>query len=419
MHRNNHQGSTDVDKRWTGLTNALAGTFCASLNFITPQVSAEPLISFNVSSVDPSLSSLRYSTLPREITCTENLTPWTKLLPCTTKAGIASLFNAYAIYDADYHSMSANVHIHRREAGLRQFLTDTKLFIPQKTDWSLKFLFDKEIAGLCPVAEDGTDILVTLPKKEGFSWEGVAQPERQGEFWKIPLKLGKPLNFGVRYSDPTPDRSANAKAAQPIQLHRHLTGYGRERGGITFRLTNTSPHPKTVTHLEVLPWFLKLYLHTLTHTTRSLMPDLPLPAVNHTLRYQPAIPRARPSVLELTLTLPPGSMTVYSIQFDRAFIKYTEHPPDANRGFDTGAAVLSVHANATAGEEGYRLYSDVLLIALPTPDFSMPYNVITMTCTVVALYFGTAFNLLVKRFEGLGEDQMKKKWWMFWIKEKK
>ncbi len=28
---------------------------------------------------------LRYATLPREIVCTENLTPWKKLLPCGSK----------------------------------------------------------------------------------------------------------------------------------------------------------------------------------------------------------------------------------------------------------------------------------------------------------------------------------------------
>lgn len=30
-------------------------------------------------------SLLRYGTLPREIVCTENLTPWKKLLPCDSK----------------------------------------------------------------------------------------------------------------------------------------------------------------------------------------------------------------------------------------------------------------------------------------------------------------------------------------------
>ena len=33
---------------------------------------------------------------------------------------------------------------------------------------------------------------------------------------------------------------------------------------------------------------------------------------------------------------------------------------------------------------------------LPTPDFSMPYNVICLTCTVVALAFGPLHNITTK-----------------------
>jgi hypothetical protein len=39
-----------------------------------------------------------------------------------------------------------------------------------------------------------------------------------------------------------------------------------------------------------------------------------------------------------------------------------------------------------------------LLLSLPTPDFSMPYNVIILSSTVIALAFGSVFNLLARRF---------------------
>lgn len=38
---------------------------------------------------------------------------------------------------------------------------------------------------------------------------------------------------------------------------------------------------------------------------------------------------------------------------------------------------------------------------LTTPDFSMPYNVITFTCTVLALYFGSLLNVIRRR---VGEE---------------
>lgn len=47
-------------------------------------------------------------------------------------------------------------------------------------------------------------------------------------------------------------------------------------------------------------------------------------------------------------------------------------------------------------------YTEVLLVPLTTPDFSMPYNVITFTCTVLALYFGSLLNILRRR---VGEEE--------------
>lgn len=49
-----------------------------------------------------------------------------------------------------------------------------------------------------------------------------------------------------------------------------------------------------------------------------------------------------------------------------------------------------------------RSYSEVLLVPLTTPDFSMPYNVITITCTAFALYFGSLLNVLRRR---VGEEE--------------
>jgi len=41
-----------------------------------------------------------------------------------------------------------------------------------------------------------------------------------------------------------------------------------------------------------------------------------------------------------------------------------------------------------------RLYTESLLIVLPSPDFSMPFNVIAFTSTLLAFFFGSLFNTL-------------------------
>ncbi|KAJ3068463.1 hypothetical protein HDU98_008367 [Podochytrium sp. JEL0797] len=416
--------SLDRDARWTGLTNALAGTFCASMNFITPKVSAEPTESFRVDGIDPASNWLRYATLPREITCTENLTPWAKLLPCSTKSGIASLFNAYSLYDADYHSMRVKMHRPCPTCPLELVQELLVMLDPvrkgwqRNLDWSFKFFLNREIMGLCPLAgSNSVGVVVELPVekvRDGVQISGGPYSSEEEGVYTFPLELGKPLDVSVKYTNPAPYRDTHP--IPPVQIHRHLTGYGRERGGINIRLTNTSPSPHSITLLEVVPWYLMIYLHTL-ETRVSMLNDssFTLSAPPMRMKYQPNIPRLRPTVLEMTTTLPPDSVTTIHYAFDRAFIKYTEHPPDANRGFDIGPAVVTVHSDKPDSE--YRLYSEILLIALPTPDFSMPYNVITMTCTIVALYFGTVFNLIVKRLEGVEDKKVVRRWWMFWVKK--
>ena len=107
-----------VDGTWKELTNVLSGIFCASLNFIDSTNTVQPSASFKPLGIGNGLCPflfilsktlflvkkfpahfpcflflcvelevtdhrfLRYATLPREIVCTENLTPWKKLLPC-------------------------------------------------------------------------------------------------------------------------------------------------------------------------------------------------------------------------------------------------------------------------------------------------------------------------------------------------
>lgn len=49
---------------------------------------------------------LLHGTLPGEVVCTENLTPFVKLLPCKGKAGVSSLFDGHRLFDASWQSMS-------------------------------------------------------------------------------------------------------------------------------------------------------------------------------------------------------------------------------------------------------------------------------------------------------------------------
>jgi phosphatidylinositol glycan class T len=44
--------------------------------------------------------------------------------------------------------------------------------------------------------------------------------------------------------------------------------------------------------------------------------------------------RQRPAYFELALSLPPRAQCDVRVDFERAFLRWNEYPPDAHKGFD-------------------------------------------------------------------------------------
>lgn len=201
----------------------------------------------------------------------------------------------------------------------------------------------------------------------------------------------------------------------PLYAFRSFTGHGQERGGVQTLLTNPSAtSPIEFIYFESLPWFMKPYLHTLTAQISNHPSPSPHNAdIIKSIYYRPALDRRRGTQLELLLSVPAASTVVLTYDFDKAILRYTEYPPDANRGFDIAPAVIRIlpggtaNPNSTNADDTFQasiyLRTTSLLLPLPTPDFSMPYNVIILTSTVMALAFGGIFNFLVRRFVGADE----------------
>jgi phosphatidylinositol glycan class T len=102
------------------------------------------------------------------------------------------------------------------------------------------------------------------------------------------------------------------------------------------------------------------------------------------------------------LVIPPRTTIDITMDVTKAFLRYTEHPPDAQRGWDLPPAIftpveLQNNGSLVLPQDG-RIYTPTLLVDLATPDFSMPYNVIIFTCTLTAAIFGNVFNLLTRKF---------------------
>jgi len=278
--------------------------------------------------------------------------------------------------------------------------------------WSLREVFGRPIKGMCSLVDHeeprSETVCINVPKEREVHVQTNGTYSEESYDDEL-LRCYQPSE-GQDFDFLLPEQELSVKTPlkqPPLYASRAIVGHGQERGGTQSILVNPSTIESVkLVYLESLPWFMKPYLHTLratVHTNGRLVKESKPILETH---YRPAVDRHRGSHLELLLTIPPASTLTLTYDFDKAILRYTEYPPDANRGFDAAPAVIrllnqpSPHA---VSRKGTYLRTTSLLLPLPTPDFSMPYNVIILTSTVMALGFGSIFNLLVRRFVAADE----------------
>jgi phosphatidylinositol glycan class T len=189
----------------------------------------------------------------------------------------------------------------------------------------------------------------------------------------------------------------------PFLVNRYVLGIGQQDGELVIHFSNNLKSTANVTVLFSSPWPVRFYFHTLKGLLSS--PNLGVSELSRDyfkiLSLLPSEDRGRPAQLELSFSLHSQHALTLTLQFDRVFLHFAEHPPDPHRGYDIGSTIVEVaHSDKTVSSS----YASPILIVtsghsimLPTPDFSMMYNVITLTCTVVAMFYGQALNLMARR----------------------
>lgn len=266
--------------------------------------------------------------------------------------------------------------------------------------WSLSQVFGRPIRGACPLSGNPETISLEIGSEVGVNITAAdtyAERKLESEPLRI-YKLPSSGNFDIALPE-QPLISPDSLEQPRLHAERTFVGYGQERGGVRTVLTNpSSSESAELVYLESLPWFMKPYLHTLRAVVSSSDSEEPIKEVF----YRPAVDRRRGTHLELRIVVPAASTVTLTYDFDKAILRYTEYPPDANRGFDVAPATIRLLPRIQ-GQESLYLRTTSLLLPLPTPDFSMPYNVIILTSTVIAMAFGSVFNLLVRRFVAADE----------------
>ena len=452
---------TEAVEKWSTLTQSLSGLFCASINFIDSTRTTKPTLSFSPTgdeSVGEELHFL-HGVLPGEVVCTENLTPFLKLLPCKGKAGISSLLDGHKVFDASWQSMSIDVRpvcpidsecymeisqtidmvldiprskrprdnpIPRPVPNEELVCDQSKPYHSQDTcypldminspSWSLRDVFGRPMSGSCPLTDEegpnAMSVCIEVPHAQqifisasGFEVKSPAGQLPESRCYQ----LMPHEDFDIHLSEQQQQnqgRPHSSKTGELLHVSRTITGHGAATGGLRTIFTNPSAtDPISFIYFETLPWFMRPFIHTLNAALTASSFPYPWPALINSIHYTPAIDRQRPTSLELLISLPPASTATLIYDFEKAVLRYTEYPPDANRGFNVAPAVIRIlnETNVDGSSKDVYIRTTSLLLPLPTPDFSMPYNVIILTSTVMALAFGSIFNLLVRRFVGLDE----------------
>ncbi|KAH9425844.1 hypothetical protein DERP_005063 [Dermatophagoides pteronyssinus] len=478
---------------WNKLTSLLSGQFCASINLINPTVTIRPKISYRpflkLKPIEDKNIEHDYgymASLPQEPICTENLTPFTKMLPCQRNKGLASLLHATNIFDTQFYSQSVDFEFSCTDINRCSSTTGIELkqnilivftgplVLDGKYSWTLNSLFGSSLDSHCPLASSSRIYVDITPLNRNPSSNGqlLIEPSRfisinsdqygsivlgqspvmineqqQRLFVEYDLKSilksseSKPkngLNIGIQYP-----ASYNGKLNYPIdyqhvQVRRFSRGVGVQTGGITVLLTNRFPFGIDAIYADTIPWYLRMYLHTLRIESRPLESSTSMKStiskeIQPTkLHYEPAQDRIRPHQLEVKLHLPPNSLIEIRFEFDHQFLRWTEFPPDPNHGLYINPATVTFlfDDNHQSSDPGYtyerflprifesyfknnsfststianlqknyplRLYTEPLIIMMPTPDFSMPYNVICLVSTALSIAFGPIYNLTTRK----------------------
>jgi len=153
-------------------------------------------------------SHLRYANLPREIVCTENLTPWKKLLPCESHSGLAELLNAKNMYSANYHSLALDLRPICKDKKCQESSLELKLSVSLvneptvyqgntfdgiKADWSFKTAYGSNLFTSCPRSTLSKIYIDVTTNKSDTQWH--FKPPSDGVF--IHQRGGISVNMAV------------------------------------------------------------------------------------------------------------------------------------------------------------------------------------------------------------------------------
>lgn len=401
-------------KSWRRLVNLLSGRFCSSLTSKDNAVATRLTFSSDNPLPPNSTEHILYTHLPEESLCTANLVPWKKLLPCQNK-GLASLLTTN-LFKTSYSTLAVDLEPVISEEGYEKVQLSQSfsvIFNPLqifegKQTWSLIKIFGSMIQEKCPLATHSkvhVDI-TDLDDKEKLYPKSYVEEKLDNAFGQTKMTLAtfdvtsndSKFNLGIKQTNLFKRSPMSSRPKPLVQLQTHIAGFGSIDGTIVATITNDHDTPIRITYMDSIPHQLRIFFHTLSIRTsdgHEIKPDR--------LNFDLPGDRFGKTLVEFSMVAPPKSKIQISYDFERVFLRWTEHKPDPHRGFLLNSIAIRV------APCGSIIYAKPLLVVLPTPDFSMPYNVLSFVSTVIgsiASLLITLFSLRpLKRVEVLDDEK--------------
>ncbi|NWY60083.1 PIGT transamidase, partial [Chionis minor] len=224
------------------------------------------------------------------------------------QAGLAVLLKAERLFHSSYHSQAVHIRPICRVTHwfaqlpcgefncdssclavsweLRQTLTvvfDTFSSGQGKKDWSLFKMFSRTLTDACPLAEQSKVYVDISPKNKEKELLEVTPPPAslheavvQGDKRTYAVydllspslfNTSRSLNVQLKWKRP---QDSSDLPTPILHAQRYVSGYGLQTGEISTLIYNTHPYRAfPVILLETVPWYLRLYVHTLTIITKG------------------------------------------------------------------------------------------------------------------------------------------------------
>ncbi|NXX60301.1 PIGT transamidase, partial [Scopus umbretta] len=151
------------------------------------------------------------------------------------------------------------------------------------TDWSLFKMFSRTLTDACPVASQSKvyvdissknkekELLEVTPPPASVHETIVQGDKRTYAVYDLLspslFNMSRSLNVQLKWKRP---QDSSELPTPVLHAQRYVSGYGLQTGEISTLIYNTHPYRAfPVILLETVPWYLRLYVHTLTITTKS------------------------------------------------------------------------------------------------------------------------------------------------------